>query len=275
MASFRAMKIFVASDLHLEKYQDIDDYSMFLPNTFIPDILIFPGDIHFAAEIHKLIEFVKAKLPKAIVIIVAGNHEFFYSNIDCTIRDLRRQYSGENGVYFLEDQSVEIHGYTIIGATLWSDFSTKFNNTNKKNAIKYIDRNVKDFKLISKGHSNEYYTTKDAILKFEQSKTFIGSTLKKTNPEKTIVVTHFPPSLNILNMNYESSDENPISGYFTANCEDLIHEHKPLIWISAHNHWNANRKIGSTLMISNQYCYPWEENMNNTKFNRNFILNLE
>ena len=105
------MRLQVLSDLHLE----FGDYA---PEQARADVVILAGDIHVGC---KGIQWVKKHFPEQPVIYVIGNHEFYGHSISGVFKEFRTRIEGGN-ICLLENQSVEIGGFTFLGCTLWTDF---------------------------------------------------------------------------------------------------------------------------------------------------------
>jgi predicted phosphodiesterase len=115
-------RILVLSDLHIE----------FGPLT-VPqidvDVVILAGDVHVGSDAPAWADDLARRLD-APVVLVAGNHEHYGSwrsterSMDQTITAYRAAAAASAGrLVFLERDTVEIAGCTIIGATLWTDFA--------------------------------------------------------------------------------------------------------------------------------------------------------
>ena len=88
-----------------------------------------------------------------------------------------------------------------------------------------------------------------------QARTWLDKELANSDPDKTIVVTHFPPGREL---RHGQIPESLVSAYFQANCMDLIEKYQPALWCYGHNHWSDQLQCGGTMVVSNQYGYPRE-----------------
>ena len=73
--------------------------------------------------------------------------------------------------------------------------------------------------------------------------------------EPTVVVTHFSPSVQCGNENFDIS---PITAYFCNDYDELIERYKPEYWLYGHTHFNLDKNIASTRVITNQHGYGSE-----------------
>jgi predicted phosphodiesterase len=106
------MRVHILSDLHLE-FGPFD-----LPKVDA-DLVIAAGDVNTKM---KGLKWLQMQFPSQPVVYVLGNHEFYGDRLPRLTEKLVAEASGTN-IHILEDQSFEIGGYRIFGATLWTDFA--------------------------------------------------------------------------------------------------------------------------------------------------------
>ena len=249
------MKIFLISDVHFEFHNKVD-WLPPLPSVEQFDVLVLAGDIGHGPWLETGLRRLRRRFPSAPMIYVAGNHEFYRHNIskspleDCEIQDF----------YHLEKGSVELNGYRFLGTTLWTGFDCL--------GAEYIERamheskySIADFMEIRTAELSETNGVPKRIEPefmrdiFHQSKSWLDAELKHSDPDTTIVVTHFPPCREL---RHGAIPESLISAYFQANCMDLIQKYQPALWLYGHNHWSDQHQCGKTRVISNQFGYPRE-----------------
>lgn len=249
------MKIFLISDIHFEFHNKVD----WLPPLSSGDqfdVLLLAGDIGHGPWLETGLRRLRSRFPSTPIVYVAGNHEFYRHNISKSpLEDFEIQ-----DFYHLEKNSVELNRYRFLGTTLWTGFDSL--------GSEYIERamheskySIADFMEIRVAELSE---TNGVPLRvtpeymrdlFLQSKAWLDTELAYSDPDKTIVVTHFPPGREF---RHGQIKEDIISAYFQANCMDLIHKHQPALWLYGHNHWSDQHQCGKTRVISNQYGYPRE-----------------
>jgi hypothetical protein len=123
-----------------------------------------------------------------------------------------------------------------------------------------------DFFYIYTQHGK--FSAEDAIARFRGSHSWLKQELANCNPQKTLVISHFPPCREA---RHGEIPEDYLAAYFQANARDLIEEFQPRYWIYGHNHWSDRFLIGDTLLTSNQLGYPQEASVQ-ARFNlRAFI----
>lgn len=103
------MKLHVLSDLHTE-------FANFCPPKTDADIVVLAGDIGVGSG---GLEWAARRFPKAPVVYVPGNHEFYGHDIDLT-DELKSSAPGN--IHILNNDSLELDGVRFLGCTLWTDF---------------------------------------------------------------------------------------------------------------------------------------------------------
>lgn len=110
--------------------------------------------------------------------------------------------------------------------------------------------------------------------KFDKSSKFIEHVLdnKTTELSKTIVVTHFGPTFQAMNMEYKDNYSND---YFFSNLDHILEYKGPRLWIHGHTHKPFRGTIGMSELVINPRGYTrfWgdEENPN---FNPALIIEV-
>lgn len=108
----------------------------------------------------------------------------------------------------------------------------------------YARDTASDFDLIAEdGRNARAFNPTDVRILFEESKAKIRDILESSNPDKCVVITHFPPAKQLLHPRF-SPDK--VSSYFTADCLDLIQSYKSAYWFYGHNHWSMKTTIRKT-----------------------------
>ena len=241
-----------ASDLHFEFRRQ--------PTGWMPplsekcDLLILAGDIAVGNDSIEVLQRIAAQLPATRILWIAGNHEFYYEDIDEQIERYRQAFRKSKQIDFLENNQIEINGYTFLGCTLWTDFSVN-GKVQQPLVMQQAQQSVADFRLIRKNKFNRHFSAEDAADQFQQSYRWLEQQLANADPDKTIVITHFPPSPNL---SHGAIGNNLLTPYFQANGDQLIKRYQPRLWIYGHNHWSDRKQFGETVCVSNQLGYPQE-----------------
>lgn len=241
------MKIYYASDIHSEYFKYVD-----IPTLDVdPPVIALAGDIGVADQTLDYIDAIAAAFPSTDIVWVAGNHEFYGVDIDVQLDKFRAFSAARSRIHFLENDSIHLHGVTFLGCTLWTDFSV-LGEEAQQACINNCDR-LADFFYIHTRTGK--FSAQDSITKFSTSYAWLDKQLAASNPDKTVVITHFPPCREA---RHGEIDEDFLAAYFQANARNLIERYQPRYWIYGHNHWSDQFRIGSTLLTSNQLGYTRE-----------------
>ncbi len=262
-----SLRLAIVSDIHSEFYKD----PQWLPPT-PPDIdlLILVGDIGLGTQAIETVQRIANSNPRTKIAWVAGNHEFYGNNIDLLRNTFREAFNEHKQIAYLDNSHVTINGWTILGSTLWSGFDL-LGTEQRSHVMKTVQSSISDFNVIRKGPNNEKFTPKDALKLYEESRNWLEQELSKCNKDKTIVATHFPPSIKLKHPSFPIDE---LTAYFIACCDDLIEKYSPKYWVYGHNHWSDSIQIKSTTLISNQLGYPNEKGVI-PPYNKQLVVELK
>ena len=251
------MRLAIASDLHLE-FQDI-----VLRNTQKADGLILVGDILVAntleskgsrdmreASVYRnFLDRVSAEFHW--VIYIAGNHEFYHGEYSYVLQVLRRECAKYSNVFFMEKNIVKIDDFMFLGGTLWTDM-----NKSDKHTLKYAEKAMNDYRLISKGSRNlNPYNT---WAMHEETLQFIEKTYNKFTLENFVVIGHHGPSEQSIAPQY--MHDRLMNGNFVSNLDSFILERTRIkLWLHGHTHVPFDYKIGETRVVCNPRGYAGYE----------------
>jgi Icc-related predicted phosphoesterase len=233
------MRLALFSDLHTEFYDDPDNDWFFkdLDPSGV-DVLILAGDILLGRNSLRFYSRIAALYPH--VIAIAGNHEFYHGEFDSVYRRLHS--TGIANFHFLERETIEIEGKRFVGCTLWYNGGTD---------CAFNERSMNDFRLIH--HEKEGF--RRFIYKYaSDSKAWLKSTVKQGD----VVITHMLPSEACIDSCFRN---HPINGFYFNNCEAIMRDNKPALWLHGHSHSQLDMRIYDTRVIRNPYGYPDEFNM--------------
>lgn len=234
------MKIQYASDLHVEF-----GGTPLRRNHLLGDVVVLAGDIHGTPS--DLVSYLKRLNTTLPIVYVLGNHEFHAGHWDKALNlyQWRLEKEGLRNVFLLENDTVEIDGVRFVGTTLWSDCGRGAQGEN-------AERLVADFRRIGAPprltwlHMAERYEESLAWLKTEVETPYAG---------RTVVVTHFAPSLE---SNAPEYGDSPVRLYYCNALDDWIvglGERGPDLWIHGHTHHCVDYRLGKTRVVSNQRGY--------------------
>ena len=230
------MRLALFSDLHTEFYNDSENEWFFKDlDASTVDVAVLAGDILLGRNSLRFYARIAELYPH--VVAVAGNHEFYHGEFDSVLRRLRS--TGISNFHFLERESVEIDGHRFVGCTLWY---------NGGSDCAYNEMFMNDFRLIH--HAKQGY--RRFIYKYaSESKAWLKDTVRTGD----IVVTHMLPSEACIDNSYRGSQMN---GFYFNNCEAIIRDNKPALWLHGHSHNKLDTQIYETRIVRNPHGYPGE-----------------
>jgi predicted phosphodiesterase len=236
------MRLHILSDLHLE-FGPVN-----IPRTET-EVVILAGDIDLG-ESGCL--WARNRFPSRPIIYIMGNHEFYRHSIPALTKTLKRQTEGTN-IHLLENNEVEIKGYTFLGCTLWTDFQL---SGNPKAAMETAEGMVSDYRLIKFEPEKRPLRARDTQRMHRESVVWLRGALAKSDPARTIVVTHHSPSGRSESPRYANS---PFKPAFSSDLDSLIEQSGVPLWIYGHTHYNTDYRIGTTRVLTNQRGYIHED----------------
>ncbi|MFH1282429.1 MAG: metallophosphoesterase [bacterium] len=223
------------------------------------------GDIHIKDKGTRWILDQKSQVP---VIYVMGNHEFYGDKFPGLIDKLKEATKGST-VHILESDTFELDGYTFFGCTLWTDMAL-FGN--KQDATIAVRDAMNDYQVIRLSKTYRRLTPGDTITYHSATLTQLKKFLEKSDPDRTIVVTHHAPSFQSVPQKYRSDI---ISAGFSSNLDDLIKRYQPRLWIHGHTHNSFCYKIGKTTVICNPRGYVTNSGMQeNSEFKPDYCFTV-
>ena len=241
------MKLLVISDLHTEFTPfDIPDLDR--------DILVLAGDI---AEGSKAKAILEKEVKKSPIIYILGNHEYYFNDFD-VIKDFWSNYDVAN-VHFLENKTCYINDIRFIGATLWTDFDALSDRPDSMPGAMTHNLRMREkaFRAanfyLSKTGTTRYGLPFDAQAVREQAlvcQQWLREKLSSPFEGKTLVITHFAPSLKSHDPRY---GVNPGTVGFCNALEDLLGQAD--VWLHGHLHCASNYQVGKCRVMANPLGY--------------------
>lgn len=225
------MHIHIWSDLHNEFWKDkLKKKIQLFPDT----ILLCAGDV---GEMIRTASIDTIKLLCANykhVFYVLGNHDYYqssFSNIDNKMNALEQSIS--NLTILKTGVIAQLGEYKLIGDTGWVP--------NHPFLLKYP---ITDLRMI-------HNCLPEAYNRFEKWREWASTVID----DKTIVMTHHLPSEKCVALRFMME---PTNRWFVGDCEDIILQNKPLLWIFGHTHTQFDFNINDTRLICNPLGYPGE-----------------
>lgn len=243
-----AMKIWIASDLHLEFGEPFDPTP-----PADADVMVCAGDIltkGICPSIKWLAEKVAPLIP---VVFVSGNHEYYGASMIESMRAARELADSYPSFHFLENDAVDIDDVRFVGATLWTDYRLV---GEPAFAMEKAKTGMNDFRRIKFSKlPYQKFRPIHAFRKHQESRDFIASQLSDGGRRKTVVVTHHAPSARSVPPVFR---DDPLSGCYASHLENLVLETQPTLWVHGHVHGRNDYLIGEARVISNSRGYPGE-----------------
>jgi len=233
------MKIHILSDLHTE-------FADFSPPETGADVVVLAGDIGVGLG---GIEWATRQFPKAPVIYVPGNHEFYDHDIGFS-DELKA--SAPANIHVLNDDKLELDGIRFLGCTLWTDFNLH-GEGEAWFARQRAKRLIEDFASIQNG--GRRFTPECSVELHEASKAWLVDELKSGFNGPTVVVTHHLPASTSVAKRYANDSLNPA---FASRLEDVIEKYRPELWVHGHTHVPCDYELFDTRIICNPGGYPGE-----------------
>lgn len=235
------MRLHILSDLHLE-FGPLD-----IP-VVDADIVVLAGDTHLGRN---GVEWALEHFPSQPVIYLCGNHEFYRHSFPDLIDELKGRTRDTN-IHVLENDVVEICGYTILGCTLWTDFAS----TGKTDlAMATAGMYMTDYQIIEFGPDVRVLRPQDTARAHAKSVAWLRDAIKTCDPHRTVVVTHHAPSCSA-DAPYHA--DSPLKPAFSSKLDDLVEQSGVPLWIFGHTHYNTEFTLGATRVLTNQRGYPQE-----------------
>lgn len=228
------------SDLHLERHK----YNFAAVRT--APTLILGGDIgrfndydHYRGLLTQLCDQFE------LVILVAGNHEFYGTTRAeglAAAERLTNEPSMGGKLRFLnqKDNRIDLNSnITVLGCTLHSKITSESRLTN-------------DFKRIQEWTVAKHNEQHNGDLEcLEES---LRAIQEREPDRQIIIVTHYAPVFE--RVCHPKNELNDVSQCFSSNALEHLRKAGLLQsvshWIFGHTHWNTNIKVGGLRLISNQ-----------------------
>jgi Icc-related predicted phosphoesterase len=238
------MKIYVLSDLHLE-------FTSFIPPPTDADVIVLAGDIHVGTE---GIDWAQQYFPDRPVIYVMGNHEYYGSNLQETLREIKR-LTKDTSIHVLEKERVLINNVEFLGCTLWTDFNLTGNSRSSKNlSTRYIN----DYDVINYGPNCRQLTTRDTHNMHKSAVQWLQKQVRHHSNQR-VIITHHSPSPQSLPPDFMNKD---FMAAYASNLHDLISNCSADLWLHGHIHANSDYLIDKTRIVCNPRGYDKGANKN-------------
>lgn len=253
------MRIALLSDIHLSvnaiPFPEVN-----------ADVMVLAGDIARPAA---AIEWAKAC--PAPVVYVAGNHEFYGSDLISTYEHLNRVTQGSR-IHVLERSEYVQDGVRFLGCTLWSDYRLFDRAEDRAQAIDLATTLIRDFSHIKISPDfPDLFTPAISQLIFMQTVAWLEDCFSRDSTTPTVVVSHFAPTRMSISPAFAHS---PINPSFVSDLEERIKLWQPALWLHGHTHGSFDYRVGDTRVICNPRGYAKNGVNENPDFDDSLVIEL-
>ncbi|MGB0372886.1 MAG: metallophosphoesterase [Opitutales bacterium] len=216
------MKIRIISDLHMEFG------AVSLPSCD-SDVVILAGDIHKKLNALPWIrEIFPAEQP---VVYICGNHEFYGAKYPRVIEKLKEATASDENIHVLENESIEIGGFSFWGATLWSDMALNGDVIRGCAAANQAMNDYRAIRFVDGAYRR--LRAEDTRMAHLMSLNRLQDFLEANDPQRSVIVTHMAPSRMSVPERFQYD---LVSCAFASNLDWLIEAFQPKLWIHGHTH---------------------------------------
>lgn len=221
-------------------------------NTENADCLILAGDIAEFCELHPKSELSYNKFDDFFstvssefkhVVYIAGNHEYYGFTIEHGKQHINNYLESMNigNIKFLNNDSVDIDGVMVHGATNWTNF-----NNGDWSAMESARLRMNDYRYI-KNSDDEYLTPTIALQHHLESMNFLRSAV--SDNKRCVVVTHHAPLYNCIDSGHSSGD---LDHAYASDLGNFILDNNNIAaWCFGHTHGRVDFMCGNTRIMSN------------------------
>ena len=211
------MNVNMVSDLHLESS------NLSLQMDASVDVALFLGDI--SVDLEQAFSFMDRARGNATGVFVAGNHEYEGKEIEAA-RETMRALAKKYGIYFLDNQALDLGEVVILGTTLWSGFDL-FPGL-RQESMSAAQFGVCDFSTIFQGR--KVLTVESMRHMHLEAVDWLRRALLENRGKKIVVASHFAPFSPSLHPKYEHLVNsaywvNRLDDEFGGLCEVWGHGH--------------------------------------------------
>lgn len=259
------MKIALLSDLHLS-VQGLD----VAPTG--ADVVVLAGDLGRPDAAVAWARQCALRHGGRPVLFVAGNHEFYGSDLSTTMRELRALAAGSE-VRVLEQDEWHHQGVRFLGCTLWSSHRLFASAQERDEGLAQSMRLMRDFSRIRVAPDfPDLFTPAIAQLLFDRSVAWLEERFAASFDGPTVVVTHFAPSRGSIAPRFAGS---PINTCFVSDLEAQMLRWQPALWLHGHTHDSFDYRVGRTRVVANPRGYVLHGEVENRAFDPACVIELD
>ena len=253
------MKIALLSDLHLS-VQGLEH-----PHTDA-DVVVLAGDLARPAA-----AMAWARHYTQPTLFVAGNHEFYGSDL-ITTQLLLREHAQGSAVRVLERNAWVHQGVRFLGCTLWSDHRLYASPEEKETGLQQALTFNRDYSRIRLAPDfDQPFSPAASQLLFDASVSWLEEQFAQPRDGPTVVVTHFAPARGSIHPRFAGS---PINACFVSDLEERILRWRPALWLHGHTHDSFDYRVGDTRVVSNPRGYAPKGEIENKAWDPELVLEV-
>lgn len=258
----------ILSDIHLEMDKNSSDKESkvdiqnFFDESNRANIIFLLGDIGNVYEERYWAFMMSCSKRYKKVFVILGNHEFYGTSIENAVKKMREHSKTMDNIVFLNKDTYDIDeldmpglsGFRIAGTTLWSHVEDE--------QMSDIRCFISDYRAILGWSVEDNNCTHAASLKWLKREIDRA----RADGKKLLIMTHHAPLLESCQAKHRGS---PLSSAFETDLSSLIKANPHIcMWMHGHTHHTDTRKVGETIVISNQYGYSGES----VNFDRSMVI---
>ena len=254
------MKILLLSDLHLSLHP-------LAPPQTDADVVVLAGDLgRPAAAIAWARQFDRPTL------FVAGNHEFYGSDLSTTMAQLRAAARGTR-VQVLERDEWHLGGVRFLGCTLWSDHRLHAAPDERERGLALALASMRDFSRIALAPGLDERLSPAAAQRLcDESVAWLDRRFTQAHDGPTVVVTHFAPARGSIHARFAGS---LVNACFVTDLESQIRRWQPRLWLHGHTHDSFDYRIGGTRVVANPRGYAPDGVVENAAFDPGLLIEVD
>jgi hypothetical protein len=250
------------SDLHLEHRPRLGDAVVLRADV---DGALLAGDIASGTD---AIPWIARRRPARDgwqACYLPGNHEPYGHTIERLAAEMAVA-AEEAGVALLAPGVRDVAGVRVIGATLWTDYTTSCRQALREpdspmaRQGRFADicqRALNDFRWIRTG--GRPITPGDVLAWHARDLAFLDAELARAAEEgvRAVVMTHHAPLRGSIADVY---DGDPVTAAFASDLDALVSRHRPAAWVHGHTHTAFAYRHAGCLVVCNPAGYTAREN---------------
>lgn len=243
-------KIALLSDLHVEHHALSPGYGVDfteIRGLKKTDIFCIPGDIADGIDEGRVVLEYIARLTRAQIVFVMGNHDYLHHDLDRSTVELMRSDLPAN-VHVLDNEALIIDRVRILGCTLWTDLI----GYDESDSLYQV---MPDYSYIY-APNGELITPSDTQAAHVRSVEFLSRELATPFDGKTIMMSHHAPSNH--SRNRKKQDNDVLAPFFYSDLDHLIKKYQPDLVLHGHTHYPVDYHIDTSRVIHHPMPKPDE-----------------